>query len=140
MLSKEVSSTIFKVFVMTWPGIEPRSPRPLANTLPKELNKKKRWRKKTDKENHRKKRNKRNSQKWLILMICQLILFYASRLGNHTHCTFIFTFFCVVVSQEFLCTLSYDITHSYLVQMIHAQLNGFKYSYLILIFHTYFII
>ena len=34
MLSKEVSSTIFKVFGMTRPGIEPRSPRPLANTLP----------------------------------------------------------------------------------------------------------
>ena len=32
MLSKEVSSTIFKVFGMTRPGIEPRSPRPLANT------------------------------------------------------------------------------------------------------------
>ena len=34
MLSKEVSSTIFKVFGMTRPGIEPRSPGPLANTLP----------------------------------------------------------------------------------------------------------
>ena len=34
VLSKEVSSTIFKVFGMMWPGIEPRSPRPLANTLP----------------------------------------------------------------------------------------------------------
>ena len=34
MLSKEVSSTIFKVFGMTRPGIELRSPRPLANTLP----------------------------------------------------------------------------------------------------------
>ena len=33
MLSKEVSSSIFKVFGMTRPGIEPRSPRPLANTL-----------------------------------------------------------------------------------------------------------
>ena len=33
MLSKEVSSTIFKVFGMTRPGIEPRSPGPLANTL-----------------------------------------------------------------------------------------------------------
>ena len=33
MLSKEVSSTIFKVFGMTWPGIEPGSPGPLANTL-----------------------------------------------------------------------------------------------------------
>ena len=31
MLSKEVSSTILKVFGMTWPGIEPR---PLVNTLP----------------------------------------------------------------------------------------------------------
>ena len=30
MLSKEVSSTIFKVFGMTQPGIEPRSPRPLV--------------------------------------------------------------------------------------------------------------
>ena len=30
----EVSSTIFKVFDMTQPGIEPRSPWPLANTLP----------------------------------------------------------------------------------------------------------
>ena len=29
---KEVSSTIFKVFGMTQPGIEPRSPGPLANT------------------------------------------------------------------------------------------------------------
>ena len=34
MLSKEVSRTIFKVFGMTRPGIEPRSPGPLANTLP----------------------------------------------------------------------------------------------------------
>ena len=34
MLSKEVSSTIFKVFGMTQPGIEPRSPGPLANILP----------------------------------------------------------------------------------------------------------
>ena len=34
VLSKEISSTIFKVFGMTRPGIEPRSPRPLANTLP----------------------------------------------------------------------------------------------------------
>ena len=34
MLSKEVSSTIFKVFGLTGPGIEPRSPGPLANTLP----------------------------------------------------------------------------------------------------------
>ena len=33
-LSKEVSSTIFKVFGMTPPGIEPGSPRLLANTLP----------------------------------------------------------------------------------------------------------
>ncbi len=34
VLSKEVSSTIFKVFDMTQPGIEPRSPGTLANTLP----------------------------------------------------------------------------------------------------------
>ena len=34
MLSKEVSNTIFKVFGMTRPGIELRSPEPLANTLP----------------------------------------------------------------------------------------------------------
>ena len=33
VLSKEVSSTIFKVFGMTQPGIEPRSPGPLANIL-----------------------------------------------------------------------------------------------------------
>ena len=33
MLSKEESSTIFWVFGMTRPGIEPRSPGPLANTL-----------------------------------------------------------------------------------------------------------
>ena len=33
MLSKVVSSTIFKVFGMNRPGIEPRSPGPLANTL-----------------------------------------------------------------------------------------------------------
>ena len=33
MLSKVVSSSIFKVFGMTRPGIEPRSPGPLANTL-----------------------------------------------------------------------------------------------------------
>ena len=31
--SKEVSSTIFKVFIMTQPGIEPRSSGPLTNTL-----------------------------------------------------------------------------------------------------------
>ena len=34
MLSKEVLSTIFQVFGMTRPGIEPWSPGPLANTLP----------------------------------------------------------------------------------------------------------
>ena len=34
VLSKEVSSTIFKVFGITRPWIEPRSPGPLANTLP----------------------------------------------------------------------------------------------------------
>ena len=34
VLNKEVSSTIFKVFGMTRPGIEPRSPGSLANTLP----------------------------------------------------------------------------------------------------------
>ena len=34
MLSKDVSSTIFKVFGMTRPGIEPQSPGPLVNTLP----------------------------------------------------------------------------------------------------------
>ena len=34
VLSKEVSSTIFIVFGMTWPEIELWSPRPLANTLP----------------------------------------------------------------------------------------------------------
>ena len=34
VLSKEVSSTIFKVLGMMWPGIESRSPWPLANTLP----------------------------------------------------------------------------------------------------------
>ena len=34
MLSKVVSSTILKVFGMTQHGIEPRSPGPLANTLP----------------------------------------------------------------------------------------------------------
>ena len=34
VLSKEVSSTIFKVLGMTQTGIEPRSPRPLANTQP----------------------------------------------------------------------------------------------------------
>ena len=34
VLSKDVSSTIFKVFGMTRPGIEPRSPGPLVNTLP----------------------------------------------------------------------------------------------------------
>ena len=32
VLSKEVSSTIFKVFDTTWHGIEPRSPGPFANT------------------------------------------------------------------------------------------------------------
>ena len=34
VLSKEVLSTIFKVFGMTWPGIELRFPGSLANTLP----------------------------------------------------------------------------------------------------------
>ena len=33
MLSKDVSSTIFKVFGMTWPGIEPGSSESLANTI-----------------------------------------------------------------------------------------------------------
>ena len=37
MLSKGVSSTIFKVFGMMRPGIEPRSPGPLVNTLPKHI-------------------------------------------------------------------------------------------------------
>ena len=32
MLSKEVSRNIFKVFGITWPGIEPRSPRSWTNT------------------------------------------------------------------------------------------------------------
>ena len=32
-LNKEVLSTIFQVFGMTRPGLEPRSPRPWANTL-----------------------------------------------------------------------------------------------------------
>ena len=34
VLSKAVSSTIFRVFGMTRPGFNPRSPGPLANTLP----------------------------------------------------------------------------------------------------------
>ena len=34
MLSNGVSSTIFKVFGMTRPGIESKFPGPLANTLP----------------------------------------------------------------------------------------------------------
>ena len=34
MLSKEVSNTIFKVFDITRPGIEPRSPGTLVNTQP----------------------------------------------------------------------------------------------------------
>ena len=34
VLSKEVSSTNFNIFGMTRPGIEPRSPGPLANILP----------------------------------------------------------------------------------------------------------
>ena len=34
VLSKEPSSTILKVFGMTWPGIEPKSPGLLVNTLP----------------------------------------------------------------------------------------------------------
>ena len=34
VLSKEVSSTILKVFGMTRPAIEPKSPGPLTNTLP----------------------------------------------------------------------------------------------------------
>ena len=34
MLSKEASSTIIKVFGMAQPGIEHRSPGPLANSLP----------------------------------------------------------------------------------------------------------
>ena len=40
VLSKEVSSTIFKAFGMTRTGMEPRSPGPLANTLPTEPMKK----------------------------------------------------------------------------------------------------
>ena len=34
LLSKEISSTILKIFGMTRPRIEPLSPGPLANTLP----------------------------------------------------------------------------------------------------------
>ena len=34
VLSKEISSTIFKTFSMTWPGIEPRSRSAFANTQP----------------------------------------------------------------------------------------------------------
>ena len=34
VLSKEASSTIFWVFVMNRPRVEPRSPKPLENTLP----------------------------------------------------------------------------------------------------------
>ena len=37
MLSKEVPSTILKIFGMMRPGIEPRSPGPLVNTLPTRL-------------------------------------------------------------------------------------------------------
>ena len=37
VLSREASSTIFKVFGMTRPGIELMSPGPLANTLPTRL-------------------------------------------------------------------------------------------------------
>ena len=37
LLSKEVSSIIFKVFGMTQPGIERRSPGPLVNTLPTKI-------------------------------------------------------------------------------------------------------
>ena len=33
MLSKELSSTIFWVFGMTWPGIDPQSPGLPGNTL-----------------------------------------------------------------------------------------------------------
>ena len=33
-LSKKIPITIFKIFGLTWPGTEPRSPGPLANTLP----------------------------------------------------------------------------------------------------------
>ena len=42
-LSKEVSSTILKVFGITWPGIEPRSPGPLANSLPTRPMKNPKW-------------------------------------------------------------------------------------------------
>ena len=38
VLSKEVSRTILKVFGMTRPGTEPRSPRPLAGALPTRSN------------------------------------------------------------------------------------------------------
>ena len=43
VLSKKVSSTIFKVFGMMRPGIEHRSPGPLANTLPTGPIWKKKW-------------------------------------------------------------------------------------------------
>ena len=35
--------------------------------------------------------------------------------------------------ESFVCTLLYDIQYSYQIEIIRVQLNGFKYSYLILI-------
>ena len=64
VLSKEVSSTIFKVFGMTWPMIEPRSPGPLANT------------------------HVRKNVKRFILSICvlsQICRYYNHTVTTHTH-------------------------------------------------------
>ena len=76
---------------------------------------------------------------WLIGfngMSTHLGLFYAKRFENCRQCTFVFTFFRVVVSQEFFFSQLRGFKYSYLIQTICTQLYGFKYSYLIQIICT----
>ena len=95
LLSKEVSSTIFKVFGMTRPGIEPRSLRPLANTLPTGPMT---FPKKT---RHELKKAKYIFIDWLIDLkgIPKLsIAFLCLKVRESHYSMFIFINFCVVVS------------------------------------------
>ena len=52
------------------------------------------------------------------------------------HCTFIFTFFWVVVFLRVSWLLLYDIKYFYRIQIICTQPFDFKYSYLILLLYT----
>ena len=57
-------------------------------------------------------------------------LFYDDMLGNHIYCAFIFTFFCIVVSENFsFCIWSYQeqiyILKIFFLHMILSNTNDF---------------